>query len=164
MGEPVFFPLFVDISKKNFLIIGGGKIALRRVQTLLGFTRNLTIVSPELQDDLELLVKKENLDWKKDFYNKEYLDGADYVLAATNDPICNETVVADCKKRRIPVNASHRKELCDFYFPSIVQEDHMVVGICGSGLDHRMVKETRIKIQDALQSKDVSKDEIKQKE
>lgn len=152
-NEPVYFPLFMDISKKKFLIIGGGNIALRRIETLLGFTGNLEIVAPWLKEELLSLVK-EDLCWKQDEYKEEYLVGADYVLAATNDPICNEQVVIDCKKLGIPVNAAHNKALCDFYFPSIVQKENLVVGICGSGQNHSQVKETRIQIQDVLQSEE----------
>lgn len=146
----VYFPLFVDISRKQFLLIGGGNIALRRAQTLLGFTKNLSIVSPELCQELKVLAEKNAIHWIQDVYKREYLKGADFCLAATNDKICNENVVADCKKLGIPVNTCHRKELCDFYFPSIVQKDNLVVGICGSGKNHRLVKETRIQIQNVL--------------
>lgn len=152
MSEPVYFPLFVDISKKNFLVIGGGNIALRRVQTLLGFTKQIRIVAPFINEELEMLIRTYDLVCERKAYGEDCLLDADYVLAATNQPDVNERVVDDCRKRRIPVNASHRKELCDFYFPSIVQKDHLVVGICGSGLNHSLVKHTRIQIENALQS------------
>ncbi len=156
MTKPVYFPLFVDISQKNFLVIGGGKIALRRVLTLLGFTNQIRIVSPELNQELAVLIEENHLCWEEQQYATEVLKDADYVLAATNDTDCNEQIVEDCRERRIPVNASHRKELCDFYFPSVVQKDHLVVGICGSGLNHSLVKNTRIQIENVLQSEDIS--------
>lgn len=64
------------------------------------------------------------------------LDGADMVLAVTNDKELNTRIGALCKEKKILVNVSHEKELCDFYFPGVVQKDNVVIGITASGKDH----------------------------
>jgi siroheme synthase-like protein len=64
------------------------------------------------------------------------ISGADIVLAATGDAELNATICDDCRLRSIPVNASSDRTLCDFYFPGIVREENVVVGVTASGKDH----------------------------
>lgn len=152
--ERPYFPIFIDISEKQILIIGGGRIALRRVKTLLGFTDKIRVIAPRVTEEIEKYAEEGWIRWIRDEYCSEYLEGADIVLAATDDPVCNELVAADCRKRGILVNVSHAQELCDFYFPAIVKEDQIVVGITSSGTDHKKVRRVREVIEDTLKQID----------
>lgn len=151
-----YFPLFVDISEKKILVIGGGNIAMRRIETLLEFADNITTVAPKITDRLMKLSQEKQIHWVNDVYREEMLEGSDLVLAATDDEACNEKIVEDCKKRGILVNASHKKELCDFYFPGIIKQGNLVVGFNSSGSSHREVKEAREKIEFMLRQETTS--------
>ena len=63
MKKP-YFPLFVDISEKKMVVFGGGKIATRRVDTLLGFTENITVIAPQVTDRIKKLSKEKQIDRK----------------------------------------------------------------------------------------------------
>lgn len=126
-------------------MVGGGKIAARRIGTLLEFSDNITVVAPEAAERLIQLSKKKQIQWIQDVYREEFLEHADLALAATNDITCNMRVVEDCKARNIPVNTSHKKELCDFYFPGVFCEENFVMGFCSGGTDHGKVREIREK-------------------
>lgn len=128
-------------------MIGGGKIAARRIEALLEFSDNIIVVAPEVTERIEQLSSKKQIRWIPDIYDEKILDQADLVLAATNDTACNMRVVKDCKARGIPVNTSHKKELCDFYFPGILCRENLVMGFCSSGTDHRKVREIREKVE-----------------
>ncbi len=145
MGEKPFFPLFVDLSKKKIVVIGGGKIAERRIETLLNFSDHILVVAPRVTEKVEQLSMQKRIRWAADIYHEEMLEGADLVLAATSDKACNIRVVEDCRTRGIPVNTSHKKELCDFYFPGIICRENLVAGFCSGGQDHRRVREAREK-------------------
>ena len=54
-SPPLYFPLFVDLSEKRILVIGGGKIAQRRIETLLDFAADICVVAPEITDKLRIL-------------------------------------------------------------------------------------------------------------
>lgn len=144
MKKP-YFPLFVDISEKKMVVFGGGKIATRRVDTLLGFTENITVIAPQVTDRIKKLSKEKQIQWILDVYDVKLLKGADFVLAATDDPVCNTRIAADCKAVNIPVNTAHRKELCDFYFPGIIRRENLVIGFCSGGQNHKKVREIREK-------------------
>lgn len=160
--EKPYFPIFVDISEMQILLVGGGKIAQRRVETLRTFARHITVVSPELTETLKEYAEKGEICWKDDFWSigdnfakqsrnvKMLMERADMVLAVTNDHLCNEQIAAYCKKQGIPVNVAHRKDLCDFYFPAVAVQGHIVAGISSSGHDHTEVKKVRQKIEHML--------------
>lgn len=152
MTKP-YFPLFIDLSQKRVVVVGGGKIAARRVEALLDFAEDIHVVAPEVTERLQRLDEEGRIRWTAEVYQEEVLRGAELVLAATDDAACNEKVIEDCRIRKIPANASHRKEWCDFYFPGIIKEGNLVVGFCSSGLSHREVREAREKVEQALSGK-----------
>lgn len=170
--QSAYFPMFVDISDKNIVVIGGGHIAARRVNTLLKFTRELTIVSPQLCEELTELVQicsttgvksaatipcaAEGVRWIPREYTPDCLQGVDIVLAATNQREVNRKIVTDCRlleqkeQRKILVNTADDKAQCDFYFPSVVQSEEITIGINSGGQAPQKVKEMRKKIQKML--------------
>mgnify|MGYP000218955073 FL=1 len=144
-----YFPLFVDLEGRQVLVVGGGKIAMRRVRTLLEFGCEITVVSPEVCEEL-----REKVLWKKKRYDETDLESLGnvgeasrfvFVLAAAA-PEVNEKIVCDCRKKKIPVNNASNRDQCDFYFPGIVQNGNVVVGVTASGSDHKEARKTVEKI------------------
>ena len=155
-----YFPIFIDLSEKKIVVVGGGVIATRRVNTLLQFTQSVTVVAPEISEELHEFVEKEQVIWVQAEYNTiacaEIIAEADMVLSATNQPVVNHQVRSDCENimektgRHILVNVADDKSLCDFYFPSIVQQDEITVGINSGGSAPGLVKEMRKRIENML--------------
>lgn len=154
MAENLFFPMYVDISKKKIVMFGAGKIATRRAATLLQFTDQLTIIAPEVTEEIRSYVMQGNITWKKDIYRESYLQNADLVFGATDDRACNQKIADDCRRLSIPVNICDAKEQCDFFFPSVVVKEDIVIGVNAGGRDHRKVKETRIKIEEMFKQEE----------
>ncbi|MCD8230860.1 MAG: bifunctional precorrin-2 dehydrogenase/sirohydrochlorin ferrochelatase [Clostridiales bacterium] len=141
------FPLFIDISEKNILIVGGGTIADRRVHTLLPFTENLTLVAPAVTGRLNDLAESGKIRILPRPFEINDLQNRELVLAVTDDENLNREISRLCHERNIPVNVSSDQTLCDFQFPSIVTEGDVVIGINASGKNHHLVKETRMEIE-----------------
>ncbi len=136
------FPLFMNIKRKKVAVIGGGTIATRRIETLLRFDADITVIAPELSKTLELLHGEHRINIKKKEYEQGDIEGAFMVLAATNDRGLNEQIYIDAKQRDIIVNVSDNKERCDFFFPAIFSDDDVVGGmISREGSNHKKVKE-----------------------
>ena len=137
MSEPLYFPLFVDLSEKTVVVAGAGKIASRRIQSLLDFAGTIRVIAKDAVPELkELAASHANLVIKERAFALEDLNGADIVLAVTNDKELNVQIGQWCREKHIPVNVSHEKSLCDFYFPGIVRKDNTVIGVTASGKDH----------------------------
>lgn len=144
MKKP-YFPLFVDLSEKRILVVGAGKIATRRVESLLDFAGSITVAAPEATERIRQLSREKKICWINGIYHKDMTEEADFVLAATDDDVCNTRIVKDCKALNIPVNACHKKELCDFYFPGIIRRENLVMGFTSGGQDHQKIREIREK-------------------
>lgn len=151
-----YFPFFVNLEGKRALVIGGGAVAARRVRVLLEFGCEIQVIAPKLGTEMQLLlneVEKEkgssskSLTWICENYHKEvlYIDGnckeaAGYVFVlAAALPEINRQVAEDCHQVGLFVNDASRKENCDFYFPGIIKEEEVVIGVTASGSDHRRV-------------------------
>ena len=148
-----YFPLFIDISNKTFLVVGAGNIAARRILKLKEFgckiivvAKSIVVTIMDLQDDRLIL--------KERAYDSSDVVGVDYVIAATNDKELNEKIVWDCNRAGIMVNDASNYTNCAFYFPGIVTEEEMVIGVTSSGSNHRLARraasEIRYNIKDLV--------------
>ena len=154
MKNKRYFPLYVDLSDKNIVVVGGGTIATRRVKALLLFTRNITVIAPKMTADLWELGKLGKIQIQPRPVKKSDFSMAYMVLAVTNNSELNEEIYRICKEEGIYVNVADDKSKCDFYFPGIYMKDEVVVGITASGLDHSRAKKVRIAIQEAMEASD----------
>lgn len=150
MSKKPFFPLYMDLSGKDILFVGGGTIATRRIAVLQPFTECITVVAPEGDGSILALVEDGNASWIMREFELEDLEGRDIVFAATDDKELNAQIAAACRKKGIPVNNASDRELCDFYFPGIVRQGETVIGVSASGDDHRKARRVRERIQQIL--------------
>lgn len=135
MDRKPYFPMFVDISCKKVLVAGGGRIASRRVKTLTQFTDNVTVISPEITDEISDLAEAGKVRIEKRCFALQDIEGADMVLAATDDSVLNRSIAEECRSRDITVNVSDDQSLCDFFFPAVALSGQVAVGITSSGTD-----------------------------
>ena len=148
-----YFPMFVDISRFRILVAGGGKIAERRVKTLLKFQTDVTVIAPDVTEELQKLADAGKLILHRKMYEEKDLEQMDLVFAATDKKEVNQTIVQDCvrrgeaEQRRILVNTADDKDACDFYFPAVVQEEELVVGINSGGADPGRTRRVRGRIE-----------------
>jgi precorrin-2 dehydrogenase/sirohydrochlorin ferrochelatase/precorrin-6A/cobalt-precorrin-6A reductase len=136
-----FFPLFISAKNKNILVVGGGKIATRRIIALVKFDFNITVVAPQATAEIMALSENNKLIYIKREFIKEDLDNKYMVITATNDRNLNYNIGRISKEKEILVNVADKKEECDFYFPAIMIEDEVVVGITSGGKSHKLVKD-----------------------
>jgi siroheme synthase-like protein len=146
-----YFPMFIDLSDKNILVVGGGNIATRRVLTLFYFTRNITVVAPKMTQELQEMGKTGKITIHLRPVKRTDFEGIYMVIAATDDRKLNDEIYRLCKNDGIYVNIASDREKCDFYFPGIYMQDEMVVGITASGVDHKKARRIREEIQKVLE-------------
>ena len=151
MAEYPFFPMFVDLSRRRALVVGGGRIAARRVKTLVQFCPSVTVVAPEFHPDIAALAEAGRARLIERPYREGDLDGADLVLACTDDGALNAAVAAACRGRGIPVNAASDKNECDFLFPGVARRGSLVVGVTAGGADHALARRTTEALRDWLE-------------
>jgi siroheme synthase-like protein len=125
-----YFPFFVDIAEREGLIVGGGTVALRKIEKLLPFSPRLTVAAPELLPEIEAL---EGVTLLREPFSEELLEGKYFIIAATDKPDLNHKIAALCRERNILVNVVDDRDYCSFLFPALVQDGPLTVGISTGG-------------------------------
>lgn len=144
------FPLFVDLTGKKAVVIGGGAVGLRRAEVLARFGAEVTVVSPALShmaEGVRHVPRK---------YAPGDLEGAFLAVAATDDARVNETAGREARRLGIFFNRSDCPPDCDFFFPAVCEGSGMVAGLAGDGTDHGRTARTAKEIRKILEN---SKDE-----
>jgi len=129
-SKPPRFPLFVDLTEKTVVLVGGGTIASRRIGTLRQFGCHIVVISPELK------AKAEGLTWHQRPYRPGDLEGAFLAIAATADREVNHQVWEEAARLGIPVSVADCEAECSFYFPAICTGENLVAGVVSTGKDH----------------------------
>lgn len=138
--KQAYFPMFVSLAGKKVLIVGGGRVAARRVETLLEFSCDITVVAPQAEERIVRWQEEGRLTWERRTFHPKDVSGAFFVIAAADDRAVNDSVAACCRAEQIIVNHAGDKAQCDFYFPGIVKKEQVVIGVTASGSDHGLVK------------------------
>lgn len=144
------FPLFISLAEREILVVGAGQIAQRRIRTLLDFGTQILVAADNLSEQIrewidEGQIKYLGLQYESGMLEKKYL-----VLACTDDVVLNHQIVLECRERNILVNNCSNHEECDFYFPSILKHEEVVIGISGNGMCHKKVKAVRQQLEKKL--------------
>lgn len=141
--ENRYFPMYVDLSGQKVVIVGAGKVASRRAKVLSLFTDDILVIALDFCKKMRLLESEQRVKLMKKSFEEEDIRRADLVIAATNDHTLNENIGSMCRRRKTPVNVADNPELCDFYFPGIVTEEELVIGISSGGKSPERVKRIR---------------------
>lgn len=128
-----YFPMFIDLKDMNCLIVGGGKIALRKVQVLCDFGAVIKVVAKEICNEIkEISGTNKNVSYEKKAFSEQDLEGIRLVVAATSQKELNHTISAICSRKNIYINVVDQIEDCSFIFPSYIKEND-VVGAFSTG-------------------------------
>lgn len=142
-----YFPFFVDVENQNCLVVGGGVVALRKIEKLLPFNPNITVVSPKVHKEI-LSIKNINIIKRKFDFND--LKEKSFVITATDDKVLNKEIYNSCKENNIPVNTVDDKDNCSFIFPALARNNGVTVAISTSGKSPLYAKYLRKKIENLI--------------
>ena len=142
-----YFPAFLDIRDADCLVIGGGSVALRKIDLLGRCQARITVLARELHPDLHERVEMGELIRVDAEYDASLLEGRSLVVAATDDHELNRRVSAECKARRIPVNVVDDPEACSFITPSIVDRSPVTIAITSGGAAPVLARTLRTRLE-----------------
>ena len=144
-----YFPMFVDMTERECLIVGGGNVAYRKVMVMLDFGAKVTVVAEDICDELRKLTiddiasedntgsytanKENRITFIKRRFERKDCDGMEMVIAATDDNALNHEIAEYCKAKDIMVNAVDQKADCSFIFPSYIKEKNLVAAFSSGG-------------------------------
>ena len=142
-----YFPICLNIQKKKCVVVGGGKVAARKVSSLLDCGAAVTVISPQVTDQLLLHIEEKALSWIKREYNSGDLQDAFLVIAATDDPRTQKMVFEEAEERKILVNVADVPEKCNFILPATVQRGDFSVSVSTGGKSPAMASKVRKRLE-----------------
>lgn len=146
-----YFPMFVDLTDSNCLVVGGGSIALRKVNVLLDFGARVHVIAREIGMELAALSEEtDHLLLEQREFTPFDLQDRKLVVAATSDNELNQQISVMCKEGNIPVNVVDKQELCTFIFPSYIKEQNLVGAFSSSGNSPALTQFLRNKEKEVL--------------
>ena len=151
--EHRYFPVFIPTEGKRVLTVGGGKIAARRIRTLMEFNFSVVCVSPAAEQSILELAEAGKLTYIKDSYDKKYLKDCAMVLACTDKREVNRQAGLDAREAGLFVSVCDCREECNFYFPAVAAGEEVTAGICGSGSDHHATRRAAAAVRELIKGK-----------
>lgn len=145
-----YLPISLKLRDARVLLVGGGKVATRKARLLLGAGASLTVVAPELHEELEQLLEHSGGVWQQGEYDETAIHGVVLVVAATPHRLVNEQVHRDATARQLPVNVVDSPDLCTVIFPSIVDRSPLTIAISSGGNSPVLVRLVRRKVEAML--------------
>ncbi len=161
-----YFPMFVDMTERECLIVGGGNVAYRKVIVMLDFGAKVTVVAEDICDELRKLTiddiasedktgsytanKENRITFIKRRFERKDCDGMEMVIAATDDNALNHEIAEYCRANGIMVNAVDQKADCSFIFPSYIKEKNLVAAFSSGGNSPVMTQYLKGKEQEIL--------------
>lgn len=128
-----YYPIYIDIEDRHVVIVGGGTVCARKAETMMKYGARVTVVSPQLSDEIEGWAAAGQLSVRRKVYEEGDLDGASIVIASTDNACVNGRVARDCRRRHIPVNVVDVTHLCEFIVPAIVEQGSVTLAVSTGG-------------------------------
>ena len=139
------YPIFLKTEQLEVLIVGGGYVALEKLQFLFKSSpqARVTLVSPMLRTETKKFIQDKNIRVINSRFRLRFLKNKNLVIATTDNPKVNERVYSLCRKKHILVNVADNPPLCDFYMGGIVTKGNLKIAISTNGKSPTLAKRLR---------------------
>lgn len=127
-----YFPAFIEIENHPVLVVGGGRTALKKIEVLLEFKADITVIASEFIEEIQKMDSQLVKRLEKPFQVSD-VEGMHIVVAATESKEVNHVIAEVCRERKILVNAIDQASDCTFIFPSYIKQGEVVAAFSSGG-------------------------------
>ncbi len=142
-----YFPLFMELKDRDCLVVGGGRVAWRKVKVLMDFGAQVSVVAPEIIPEIRELGPAQQTE--REFEDGD-VQGRTLVVAATDDEVLNQRVSRLCQALGIPVNAVDQTQDCSFIFPAYIKQGEVVAAFSSGGQSPVMTQYLKAQIKPVM--------------
>lgn len=135
-----YYPIAVDLTDRGCLVVGGGEVALRKVQALVAAGARVTVVAPEIDPRIGAI---EGVRVILRAYRRGDMEGCALTFAATDDHAVNSAVSEEARERGAHVNVVDEPALCSFIVPAVVRRGDLMIAVTTSGKSPALSKRLR---------------------
>ena len=138
-----YYPIMIQLEGMKVVVVGGGAVAQRKIDTLLDYHADVHVVSRDLTSKLNKYLEERRIKLSGREFKESHLDGAFVVIAATDDPLLNRRVSETALARGLLINAVDQPADCNFIVPSILKRGDLLVAVSTSGKSPAFSKKIR---------------------
>ncbi len=143
-----YYPIFLNLSGRRCVVVGGGLVALRKVKALVEHKANIEVISPELCPELREIAERGVIQVLPRSYNKGDLEGAFMAIAATDDSRINGKVAKEAWKKEVLVNVVDDPAQSDFILPSYLRRGAVTIAVSTAGRSPALARKIRIRLEE----------------
>ncbi len=139
------FPVFLKPDKLNTLLVGGGYVAMEKLEAVFGNSpkANVKIIGREVSAEIKEFAHKRSIPFEERAFTENDLHHKDLVIVAIDDKNVSRHIYQLCKTRQILVNVADTPDLCDFYLSSVVQKGNLKIAISTNGKSPTVAKRVK---------------------
>ncbi len=152
-----YYPVNLNIKDKLCVVIGGGKVAERKVMNLLRCEGRVRVVSPDLTDLLSKWASQRKIDYTCDDYRAGHLKGAFLVYAATSNRKVNAKIADDASKRKLLVNVADSAKASTFILPAVLRKRGVSIAVSTDGVSPATSVRIRDRIKELIEKEKLGK-------
>jgi len=145
-----YYPMFLNISRKKCVVVGGGQVARRKVRALLEHGASVEVISPDPCPELNKLVETGEVKVLRRRYQAGDLQGAFLAIAATDNSEINQQVIKEAQGKAVLVNAVDDAENSDFIVPSYLRRGDMTIAVSTAGRSPALARKIRARLEKEL--------------
>jgi precorrin-2 dehydrogenase/sirohydrochlorin ferrochelatase len=138
-----YYPILVDLAGRKVLIVGGGNVAQRKIESLLQYDAEVLVVGRELTATLRDYIEDGKITYLGPEFQKEHINGAILVIAATDDPALNRLVSTCARDSGSLVNSVDQPADCTFIVPAVLKRGDLLIAVSTSGKSPALAKKVR---------------------
>lgn len=138
-----YFPMFMDMRDLKVLVIGAGSIATEKLEKLIDFTTEITVIAIRVEEEAQSLIEEHQLTLEQRAYKKGDIEGFDVVIVATDMVAMHKKIYEESRGSRVLVNSVDDIVYCDFIFPSYVKKDDLTIAFSTGGASPAFTKQIR---------------------
>lgn len=127
------YPVCLNISRKLCVVVGGGRVAERKVRGVLTGGGWVRVISPAVTTALQLLAEQERIEWRQKTYDAADLQGAFLVFAATDIAEVQNALSHDTQAAGLLINRADAPEACDFQIPASIRRGDLTISVATNG-------------------------------
>lgn len=128
-----YMPVSISLNNRTCLVVGGGVVALRKIETLMDYDTSITVIAPEVEKKIEYHAERGKVTLEKREYRSGEAAGYGLVISASDDRELNKRVYEDAHRTGALVNVVDDPPMCDFVFPAVLRRDCLTAAISTDG-------------------------------
>ncbi len=142
-----FYPICLDLAERPCVVVGGGRVAERKVSGLLSCSAQVTVISPEVTDELLQQHSEGSIRWIKREFCPGDLEQAFLVIAATDDEETQKQVFDEAKSHNLLLNVADVPQRCNFILPAAVRQGDLIIAISTAGKSPALARKLRMELE-----------------